>query len=613
MVACALALVPNDQPTAEEDEADAEDEPGAYGPGGSVLDSPVGQWFVGLLALYPILYVSGFVHELGHALLGGWNGFTVTSFGLGTGRPFWVGRWRGSLVYLGLRRPLQGLTFWLTLRADPTRRQQVALLAGGVLANFALAAAAFLLWRLLPWGGTVWAWAAVLNLAGGVVNLVPFHTQIGTLRLRTDGGMIWQVLRGGALPPSAPERLQVAAALGPLLWVIGDHLGLYFRLLNAAVAWVELGDAGRAEALCAEAEALPLEPTPLTRGGAALVRAAVFRRTGRPDKCARALDSAEAAFREQGDKARLFLVSCARAELAAECRPAEGAPALDTLAGQELAAANPVLRMALLESRICARAALPGGEGVEELRAEYERGRPRVPSLTRDLCVYRALGRSYARRQDWACAEAAYREALAALRKLQAQLTDKADRECFARCQGGLLDEAGACLRQVGKPEEAEKLAAFFAAPDAHPPTPAEIRRTRSRRYHRLGWALTAVNLLVVVALTVLVRVLELRAKGPAVVPGPAGQVLVLKHPGTLGEFLIGLPLFVEGRLGQAWGIFLFTLGLSVLAVSLVSGLAFAFGRVLAALRQRGGQLVFFLALLPWLGWVYWLLFDRKP
>src|SRR5438270_7476846 len=49
-------------------------------------------WLVALLALYPILYVSAFARELGHALLGRWSGFLVTAFGLGTGRPFWVGR-----------------------------------------------------------------------------------------------------------------------------------------------------------------------------------------------------------------------------------------------------------------------------------------------------------------------------------------------------------------------------------------------------------------------------------------------------------------------------------------------------------------------------------------
>jgi hypothetical protein len=611
MVACALALVPNDQPTAQDDEPDAEDETGSVGPVRSVLDSPPGRWIVGLLALYPILYVSGFVHELGHALMGRWNGFAVTAFGLGTGRPFWVGGWRGSRVYLGLRRPLQGLTFTLTLQDDPTRWQQAAMLAGGVLANFALAAAALLLWRLLPWGGTVWLWAAVLNLAAGVVNLVPFNSQIGTLELRTDGGKIRQVVRGGLPPTSAPERLQAVAVLGPLQGAIGDHLGLYSRLLNAALAWVELGDAGRAEALCAEAEALPLELTPRTRGTGAIVRAAVFCRAGRLDECARALDSAEAAFREQGGKRRLFLVSCARAELlVSEGRAAEGAKALDALAAHALVAADPVLHLALLESRLGARAALPDGDGVEELRAEYERRRGRFPSLTRDRHVYRTLGQWYARRQDWARAGLAYGEALAAVRKLYALLADKADQECFAQGQAALLAEAGDCLRQLGKAEDAEKLATFFTAPEARAPTPAEVRQTRGRR---LGWALTAVNALVAVALTVLVRVLELRAEDPAVVTGPAGQSLELKHPGTFREFMIGLPLFAEGRLGHAWGMFLLALGLSVLAVSLVGGLSFAVGLILPALRKRGGQLLFFLALLPWLSWVFWLLFDLRP
>ena len=43
---------------------------------------------IALCALLPILYVSAFAHELGHAVMAHAIGFAVTSFGLGVGRPF---------------------------------------------------------------------------------------------------------------------------------------------------------------------------------------------------------------------------------------------------------------------------------------------------------------------------------------------------------------------------------------------------------------------------------------------------------------------------------------------------------------------------------------------
>ena len=61
-----------------------------------------------LLLLPAIIYVSGFLHELGHAVCASLSGAEVTSFGMGIGRPFWVGTWRGGRVYLGRRKPFQG-------------------------------------------------------------------------------------------------------------------------------------------------------------------------------------------------------------------------------------------------------------------------------------------------------------------------------------------------------------------------------------------------------------------------------------------------------------------------------------------------------------------------
>ncbi|MBV9124746.1 MAG: site-2 protease family protein [Planctomycetes bacterium] len=64
-----------------------------------------------LVVFLPVFYLSVFAHELGHALVGRWKGLRITSFGLGTAHPFWVGDWRGTRVFLCRTRPFQGMTF----------------------------------------------------------------------------------------------------------------------------------------------------------------------------------------------------------------------------------------------------------------------------------------------------------------------------------------------------------------------------------------------------------------------------------------------------------------------------------------------------------------------
>jgi hypothetical protein len=505
-------------------------------------------WLVALLALFPILYLSAFCSELGHALLGRWLGFTVTSFGLGTGRPFWVGSLGGSRVYLGWQRPSQGLTFTVLAQVHPTRWQGMGMLAGGVLANFGLAALAVVLWRLLPWGSAVWLTAGVCNAVLGIVNLIPFNSQIGTFQLRTDGGKVWRALRGGAVQAQAPDRIRMVAALRHLWQDIGDHLGLYAHLLVAATAWWEVGDAEQAEALCAEAEAVPLEPTPFRRANRAMVRATPARAGGKLKESAQALDAAEVGFRGLRSDVGVFLVSWGRAELLllAEGHATEAAAALDDLTAHPLVRARPLLQVGLLESRLAAQAALGDGSAVEVLRKEYERRRKACPSLTCDLRVYRTLGGFYISRQDGTLAEAAYREALAAAQQLYVELAATSHQERFAHCQSALLDEAAACLRQTGKEDAAAEVARTFSSKKTSQLSPTELQERRCRRFQRLAWVVTGINALLAVCLVALVRVLELRASGAGLVHGPAGQLQLLKHPGTPREFLVGLPLFAR-------------------------------------------------------------------
>ncbi len=76
-----------------------------------------------IFASLPVLYVSTFLHELGHALMALRSGFIVSSFGLGTARPLWVWDWRGTKVYLCRQRSRLGLTWLLNPQIYPSRQQ----------------------------------------------------------------------------------------------------------------------------------------------------------------------------------------------------------------------------------------------------------------------------------------------------------------------------------------------------------------------------------------------------------------------------------------------------------------------------------------------------------
>jgi membrane-associated protease RseP (regulator of RpoE activity) len=57
---------------------------------------PISMALLYVLAFYPILYASAFLREVGHALLCRWNGWQVTSLGIGVGHPVAVWKWRGK-------------------------------------------------------------------------------------------------------------------------------------------------------------------------------------------------------------------------------------------------------------------------------------------------------------------------------------------------------------------------------------------------------------------------------------------------------------------------------------------------------------------------------------
>jgi hypothetical protein len=190
----------------------------------------VGNLLVVVWSWPALVYVSIVAHELGHALAGWAMGFTITSFGLGIGRPFAVLSLGRTRFYLGITKPLQGLTFGLPPVFYPPRRTMVPFLAGGIIANILLLVGALALCRWVPSGRSLWLTAAVANAFLAIPSLIPFQFKIGKASLRNDGRLIVQTLRDRVISQSPFEVVQTLKALRPLWKSIGDDATLRILL-----------------------------------------------------------------------------------------------------------------------------------------------------------------------------------------------------------------------------------------------------------------------------------------------------------------------------------------------------------------------------------------------
>ncbi len=546
---------------------------------------------VTVLATLPIIYGSFFLHELGHVVMARVSGYFVTSFGLGVGQPFRVWGWRGTRVYLCRRRPLQGITFVLAPQLFPGRLQAVGMLAGGALANSLLMATALALWRLLPWGAGVWLMAAGLNAVLGIANLIPFTFRAGAFTLRSDGALIVKTLRHGIAEKSAPALFQMVAALRPLWEGVGDTTILHIYLLQVALRWIQFGDAEQAQLLYAEAEALPAaDAPPAIRAYTALLRGFVACAAGKPEIGADALAAAEKGFRALEHEAGLLLVSMGQAELLLLRGDAPGAVAhLQELASHALVARQPLLRAALLASRLSAEAALPGAESLGRVEAEYEEVCRVHPSLARDLSVFKTLARFYDQREDWPRAESAYQKALSAAQALHEQFADAADQERFRQAQAGLLAGARGCLLRRGKEAEASQVEALLPSAEGLRQRRAEAEVQRTRRVYRWGLVVTLVNLLCALCGLAAVGIWVLRPPdAPPGVSQPVPHFIIL---------IVGLVALLS----------VFT-ALAILLVPLLYILGRWSPPLSPPLRQAGGAAFLTLTLVPWFLWVALLL-----
>jgi tetratricopeptide (TPR) repeat protein len=518
-----------------------------------------------LALLIPVFYLSIFAHELGHALMGRAVGFVVTSFGVGTGRPFWTLTVRGVRIFFCHSNPLAGFTFWLIPCFSPARYRLVPFFAGGLLANGLLAATAIFLWKLLPRGELLWAWLSSVNAILLVSSLIPYRQKVGKATVQSDGWLILSALRSNSLNPSAPLVIQMTRAFRGLWEAIGDVRSLRAYLAASAASWAELGDPEQATASLAEARSLPAIETPYYLAYESLVRAGIASETHRLDEALIALGEAEDCFRKAADPVGMLYVSLYRAQiLIARGDTAEATALLDVLAHDRQLERNALLRIALEGVRLSASMRLPDPGSADENFARYVAICRKQPSSTRDLRVYRAVARFYAARGECSKAEPAFRAAVAAIHDLAGAWSDPADRSRFVQIQSPCLAEARECLRMLNKEEEAERLIRPLASPADLQPIAAAAAVQRDRRCLRIGVWLILANVVCMVGTIALVDVLP-----------PHGS----------------LPVFM-----LIFGCFLST---GVAAVYLL--VRVTVGRLFPALRRNGGAAILMLACLPWL------------
>ncbi len=543
-----------------------------------VLDLVFSNQFLMLLALWPVLYVATLVHELGHALLARWNGFTVTSCGVGLARPVFVFTWSGGRYYLAPTLSMQGFTFTFFPALYPTRRQVLPYLLGGVLANFLLAGIGLLLWYWLSWGKSFWLMVAVIN-GLYLSNLIPMRVRVGVFHAETDGALVLRALWRGLVSGPPTGRIYMAQAMDELWRKVGDQLGRFVFGLEAVLAWCELGHLPQARRLLAEIETYPLETTPFSNALLALVRSSVARLAGHREEAGRDLDEASAHFAQLHHEAGALMIAIERIDLLLDQSQAqEAAQRVQGLLAHPLVQNRPSVRVNLLAAQLISLAHLQEIEALKPLRSEYERLRKNHLGWRRDLSVFQALARLHSAREEWPAAERAYSEALEAANQIQQALTGLGEPYHVPPWLRTLQNEYDECLRRQGR----EGTAPLMQPPKARKKR-EKIAGPWQRRLEMAGVSLLLLGVLVGAALvgwgSQWSHGLTYWRAG-----GAPFQTLVVMLDGShpAGQAGVGLLMLA--------GLFL----TPVLAIQLV-------GRLLLARWVRVGPIVLLMGLVPWI------------
>ncbi|HMP01539.1 MAG TPA: hypothetical protein PKD86_17515 [Gemmatales bacterium] len=502
-----------------------------------------------LLAVVPCLWLAIVAHELGHALLFTWCGHAVTSFGSGLGRPVLVVPLGRSRFFLGLQHPFQGLTLSLTPPRFSRWRRALPL-AGGILANTALALVAW--WLLDAWPERGHTWHALLWVNGllAVGNAIPFRVRLGDSHhvVESDGLKLWVTLLGRVRIESLQETLQVAAAMTPLLEAIGDHVLLTLARLRSAHAWLALGNTQVAREQVQAAALLQPRHWPFTAAIADLLRATALAQLESPEQAAEHLAEVERQLDQlAGNSADRLQLGILRAELwQRQGRHREAAELIENLFSEPTVASLPGVELLATANRASAWADADERERAEAALAQMpEPGEPLLKFIAN-----RDVARAWVRAGQPERAARYFEAAVAAGRQLYDQFIDPRVRE---QLREGLREFEEEALAVGLRPPEAD--GRFFAASTERETVLNDQQSRRDRWWGRVGIGVHLFN--AGLAISLALAFVDYQALPEAYrEKGSLGAALVASYRGTLGgqAFLVLMFILILG-LGTLFGL----------------------------------------------------------
>jgi hypothetical protein len=389
-------------------------------------------WF--FLSAYATLIVAIIAHKAGLALMARWLGFDVTSFGFGTARPLLVMRCGRTLLYVCAR----GLPHCQVsvLFPDSVRKTRLtAYLAGGLLGCLVLVAIGAAGCYLYPRWAVFWGTLAVFHAA----------CILGAGEWR----YAWRLWRGIDIPSPPLPGLSLLHRNRVLWQAIGDKRAEADALQSASEDWRMLGDADYANALLREGDALQAD-TGTGRVARSHLRRGIFAQVGDPYEIAAAeFITAMQAFQNVGNVGEQIHTGLHHACWAAENGQFEEAEKLlDDWSAHPRLASDPVLQAIAWRAELVVRGQSMSAEQVEAIQRKYaalSQSALLPPEV--DWSMYRRLTTVHAQRQDTKRAQAAFRLAAEAAKRIVAELPTDEDRNRFVEC-GKKFDRSVAALFQ---------------------------------------------------------------------------------------------------------------------------------------------------------------------
>ncbi|MEO7717034.1 MAG: site-2 protease family protein [Capsulimonas sp.] len=394
-----------------------------------------------LLAFAGFQYLHIWLHEIGHAVAGRSVGYDVTSLGTGTGKPLFTWTWNGMRFFICRENIFSGVTFLFSDGVSPTRKGELLIHFGGIIANFVTACLLGVILYFSP--GSTYCWislgAACLCL---VCSIIPLRGLSGSYAEQNDGATIFDHFwpRKSTRVALSREDLKQGLDMIQFLNGIGDHRGVYHYAKFVAPALLRFGDIESARSL------MPLmgaagRSTPKYRLEYALLRASVEIYAEDGGEAGEALDEADALYSgAKGDDHWVQLRWDRFRWLLMMKQPAEALEIIDELRAQYPIDTDERMAVTLLTCRLCAILDLHGLEEGQKAYEEYQRLNIHSPSDRLDLNVAHVMGKAYTKNENWLGSEPYFRMALKLATKLGYVPSGSAD----------LIEDADACFEHLG-------------------------------------------------------------------------------------------------------------------------------------------------------------------